>query len=72
MWFGIDPRIDDELMLNRFREVTPSVHRIPIVLPGYRVDDTRYRIAPSDPHPNALAHDLIAEYIVHNILVTSP
>jgi hypothetical protein len=47
------------------------VHLISSILPGYRGHENRYKIHPADGHPNPLAHDLVADYIVKTILTPS-
>jgi len=44
------------------------VHRISDILPGYLADRDRYRLGMGDRHPNALAHAMIADYIVGEVL----
>ena len=40
------------------------------ILPNYRADDLneQYRIHVRDPHPNALANKLIAQYVIREIM----
>ena len=40
------------------------------ILPNYRADDLNdeYRIHVRDPHPNALANELIAQYVIREVL----
>jgi hypothetical protein len=46
------------------------VHLMSEILPNYQVDDLNegYRLHRADPHPNAVANDLIADYVVREIL----
>jgi hypothetical protein len=44
------------------------VHLIGDILPHFADDPSIYQLSPYDRHPNALAHQLIAEYVVANIL----
>jgi hypothetical protein len=45
-----------------------SVHRAEEFLPGVRQNLDRYRISRMDIHPNALAADLMAGFVVHRLL----
>jgi hypothetical protein len=60
-------------MLDGFLKLNIPVHRVEENIPGYDLDvparyQTRYLIAPSDGHPNALANRLLARYVVSRIL----
>ena len=44
------------------------VHRMSGILPDIAVNPLRYAIHPSDPHPNALANRILAEYVAREIL----
>jgi hypothetical protein len=60
-------------MLDGFRQLNMPVHRVEEILPGYDLEvpdryQTRYVLAPSDWHPNALANRLLAQYVVTKIL----
>jgi hypothetical protein len=44
------------------------VHRAEEFLPGIGSDPDRYRISPMEHHPNALAADLAADFVVHRLL----
>lgn len=60
-------------MFEGFCKLDVPVHRVEDILPGYNVEvpttnQTRYLLAPTDGHPNALANRLLAEYVVHRIL----
>jgi hypothetical protein len=43
------------------------VHLISNILPGYIDKPGMYAIHAHEPHPNPLAHDLIARYVVTDI-----
>jgi hypothetical protein len=45
------------------------VHDIVQVLPGYSANPLRYGLHRFDLHPNAAAHDLVADHIVSKILI---
>jgi hypothetical protein len=62
-WFAGGAGFADSLLT-----ITPHVHRIEAILPGYAADPDRYAIHAGEQHPNALAHDLIAKYVVEDIL----
>jgi hypothetical protein len=55
-------------VLSGLQRVGLSVHRIGDVLPLYEQDRSVYELSPYDEHPHAMAHDLIADYVVSNIL----
>ena len=57
-------------MEERFDALGIPHHRIADRLPAYEEDKARYRIHEHDSHPNRLANNLIAEYIVREILST--
>ena len=40
------------------------VHRLTTVIPDFAANSERYLLGPHDGHPNALMHELIAEYIL--------
>jgi hypothetical protein len=53
----------------RVSSPTLEVHLLSKAIPDYRAPrDPRYDVSPSDPHPNADAHRLIAEHVVTNVL----
>lgn len=45
-----------------------SIHRVSEIIPDYFDDKNKYRIHEDDHHPNALAHERIADYIVREVL----
>jgi len=47
------------------------IHLISTILPNYRGHEERFKIHPADGHPNPLAHDLLADYIVKAIIKPS-
>lgn len=47
------------------------VHLISTILPEYRGHEERFKIDHADGHPNSLAHDLVADYIVKRIITPS-
>jgi hypothetical protein len=56
-------------MAEGLREAGMPVHVVASILPGYDRDPAPYQIKPLiDSHPNARAHDLLARYVVHEIL----
>ena len=50
----------------RSREI--QAHLISDLLPGYATNEQKYMLNRYDRHPNLLANDIIAEYIVNDIL----
>jgi hypothetical protein len=55
-------------MLKGLRDKRIIVHRIDDILPGSANGKAEYYLGGWDLHPNAMADDRIAEYVVHNIL----
>ena len=55
-------------MLKGLRDEGIIVHRIDDILPGSAKGKAEYFLGGWDLHPNAMADDRIAEYVVHNIL----
>jgi len=45
-----------------------NVHLISNIIPDINDNKSKYSISPNDKHPNALANDIIATYIVENLL----
>jgi hypothetical protein len=73
-----NPTVYREL-LSGFRQLKIPVHRVEDIVSGCNVDarrkdQTRYLIAPTEPHPNALSNQVLAEYVVTRVLspVTQP
>jgi hypothetical protein len=64
-WHNVRGELDRVLQGLQAREI--RVHLISNILPDYNVNSAKYLID-SDWHPNALAHRLIADYVVKNIL----
>ncbi len=48
--------------------MTNNIHYVSDILPNLCDDTKKYEISKYDTHPNPLAHKLIAEYVVNNIL----
>jgi hypothetical protein len=57
---------------DRFREglerITPHVHRVDRILPKYSTTPQPYELHRLDRHASALANDLLAQYVAHDIL----
>jgi hypothetical protein len=62
------PRDICQSILEGLRDKRIRVHLISNILPEYNKNKTKYTIGLGDKHPNALAHGLIAQYVVENIL----
>ena len=45
-----------------------KLHLISEILPDFNHQQSRYEISPDETHPNALAHETIAQYVVDEIL----
>jgi hypothetical protein len=69
LWWDED-NLDNRTISNRLRKREIKVHLMSEILPGYRPDDLnqQYRVHERDMHPNAHAVELIAQYIVREIL----
>ena len=61
---------DNRAIREGLRERGVTVHLMSEILPNYRADDLnqQYRLHERDMHPNAFAVELIAQYIVREIL----
>lgn len=55
-------------VLNYFIDNGISLHLTSDIIPDYQNNKSKYILSPYDTHPNALAHRLVAEYVVSNIL----
>ena len=53
-----------------FRHMNIPVHLIEDILPGYTVDSMKYVLGTYDKHPNALANQIIADYVLAKIVST--
>lgn len=69
LWWDEDD-IDNRAVSDGLKQDGVDVHLISDILPNYEVDDLNetYRLHETDNHPNALANELIAEYVVRDIL----
>ncbi|HKY73520.1 MAG TPA: hypothetical protein VJL88_16480 [Nitrospira sp.] len=68
--FSREDRLESKIILGLKQKGIP-VHLISSILPEYRGHEEKYKIHPADGHPNPLAHDLVADYIVKTILTPS-
>ena len=61
---------DNRAIREGLRQRGITLHLMSDILPNYRADDLNeeYRIHVRDPHPNALANELIARYVIREIL----
>jgi len=66
LWRYRGDRIFDEMLVG-FLEAGIRVHLINDILPGYIEKPDIYKIHTHEPHPNPLAHDLIAHYVAADI-----
>lgn len=48
--------------------IVPTLHEVRAILPNYQTDPERYQINRLDAHPNPLAYDLLARYVVDSIV----
>jgi hypothetical protein len=66
-----DKKPDDKTYLkikNGFESLSIKYHLVSDMLPDYFENIEKYQISTYDRHPNPLAHQLIAEYVVNNII----
>jgi hypothetical protein len=65
-----EDNIDNRAVRDGLRRTGVDVHLMSDILPHYRADSLNeaYRLHRADAHPNALANDLIADYVVREIL----
>jgi len=72
-WDKKDRFAGDKKLVDRFKRDQIPVHLISNILPGFHFNPAIYKIRlPYEEHPNAQAHDLIAQYIAENILIIKP
>jgi len=62
-----DARRVNEMMVTALRSAGYSLHDVDSILPGFATDPLPYEI-PLEPHPNALATRLLAEYVLRAIV----
>jgi hypothetical protein len=69
LWWDVD-NLDNETIREGLRQRGVTVHLMSDILPNYRTDalNLDYRLHPRDAHPNALANELIADYLVDEVL----
>ncbi|MGH6919018.1 MAG: hypothetical protein ACREJ0_15095, partial [Geminicoccaceae bacterium] len=69
LWWD-EADVDNKAVSDGLRQRGIAVHLMSDILPNYRADELNetYRIHERDPHPNALANELIAQYVVEEIL----
>jgi hypothetical protein len=69
LWWDED-NLDNQTIRDGFKERGITVHLMSDILPNYRPDDVnrQYRLHERDMHPNATAVELIAQYVVREIL----
>jgi hypothetical protein len=73
LWWDED-NLDNRTTREGLRDKGITVHLMSDILPNYEPDDLNqiYRIHERDPHPNALANELIAQYVVSQVLPPQP
>jgi hypothetical protein len=54
--------------LKSLKDKGVAVHLTNEIIPDYRKNRSKYILSPYDGHPNALTNQILAEYVVHNIL----
>ncbi len=64
---------DDDLpiagqILQQLHEHKITVHPMSIILPNFPADERRYEISPYDRHPNAIAHEMIADFVAYRLV----
>jgi hypothetical protein len=69
LWWDED-NLDNQTIRNEFKERNITVHLMSDILPNYGADDVnqQYRLHERDMHPNAVAVELIAQYVLRKIL----
>ena len=45
-----------------------AVSAVSTILPNFPTDRARYEISPYDRHPNAMAHEMIADFVAQSLL----
>jgi hypothetical protein len=69
-----EENLDNRTIREGLRQRDVDVHLMSEILPNYRPDQPNlaYRLHETDAHPNALANELIAQYVVGQILPQPP
>jgi hypothetical protein len=57
-----------EKLRDGFRRMGIPLHSVEDILPGYDTDQLKFILSSVDHHPNALADQLVAEYILNKII----
>jgi hypothetical protein len=70
LWPDADPRerpLYEKLRIG-FRQMDMPLDLVEEILPGYTTDRSKFILSPVDHHPDALANQLLAQYVVSKIL----
>jgi hypothetical protein len=69
LWWD-DGSLDNQAVSQGLEERDITVHLMSDILPSYRPDEFNemYRLHETDPHPNALANELLAQYLLDEVL----
>ena len=70
LWPNTDPqgRTLYEKLRDGFRQMGMPLDLVEDILPGYNSDRSKFILSSVDRHPNALADQLLAQYVVSKIL----
>lgn len=71
LWMHEHRATEGNLLRTGLLAVTPNVHVVDDVLPGYRTRPSQYELDPHDGHPNARANTLLADFVVDRIVLPS-
>ena len=58
---------DTGIVWQGLQRLTPYAHRVSSILPDYETARTRYQLHERNRHPNALAHERLAEYLADRL-----
>jgi hypothetical protein len=58
----------NNILIDGLKSKGVHLHLISQILPDYSINESRYVISEYDKHPNALAHQRIAQYIEARII----
>jgi hypothetical protein len=66
-WDKNDDRFNN-ILISGLKGKGIHVHLISEILPDYSINESRYMISKYDQHPNSIAHQRIAQYVVNRIV----
>lgn len=68
LWDYDDDAEVAEQIQSRLRQLGVAVHPVSTILPNFPALRASYEISPYDRHPNAMAHEMIADFVAESLL----